>query len=132
MDDIIYSQAVRRAREQYAETTHSPENSCLDDEFWCPEDKVCKKNKDRINEVSADEISGQRWSEEGRGFDANADLYQEVSDIKDLLEAFYSRSFSSGTHDKIAKAIHITKKTLEEIVDIDTNFDVHGRDSGPV
>ena len=74
MDDLIYRQAVRRAHEQYAETTHSPENSCKDDEFWCPEDRVCKKEKDRINEGSPKEISGDRWSEEGDPFDGHADV----------------------------------------------------------
>ena len=28
------------------ETIHSPENSCKDDEFYCPVDKVCKKKDD--------------------------------------------------------------------------------------
>lgn len=33
------------------ETTHSPENSCKDDEYYCSKDKVCKK-KDDVKEES--------------------------------------------------------------------------------
>jgi hypothetical protein len=38
-----------------AETTHSPENSCKDDEYYCSEDKVCKK-KD-VKEESDDVVA---------------------------------------------------------------------------
>lgn len=30
-------------KEKVEETTHSPENSCMDDEYYCHEDKECKK-----------------------------------------------------------------------------------------
>jgi hypothetical protein len=35
------------------ETTHSPENSCKDDEYYCEKDKVCKKKA-----VEEDAITG--------------------------------------------------------------------------
>jgi hypothetical protein len=38
-----------------AETTHSPENSCKDDEYYCSKDKVCKK-KD-VKEESDDVVA---------------------------------------------------------------------------
>lgn len=37
------------------ETTHSPENSCKDDEYYCSKDKVCKK-KD-VKEESDDVVA---------------------------------------------------------------------------
>jgi len=30
-----------------SETTHSPENSCLDDEYYCTKEKKCKKKEDK-------------------------------------------------------------------------------------
>ena len=38
------------------ETTHSPENSCKDDEYYCSKDKVCKKKdvKEESDSVVAD------------------------------------------------------------------------------
>ena len=32
------------------ETTHSPENSCKDDEYYCSKDKVCKKKDESVKE----------------------------------------------------------------------------------
>ena len=34
------------------ETTHSPENSCKDDEYYCSKDKVCKKKDESVKEES--------------------------------------------------------------------------------
>lgn len=33
-----------------SETTHSPENSCKDDEYYCSKDKVCKKKDESVKE----------------------------------------------------------------------------------
>ena len=37
---------LSEAYEAVSETTHSPENSCKDDEYYCSKDKVCKKKAD--------------------------------------------------------------------------------------
>ena len=34
---------LSEAYQSVTETTHSPENSCKDDEYYCSKDKVCKK-----------------------------------------------------------------------------------------
>lgn len=41
---------LSEAYDSIAETTHSPENSCKDDEYYCDKDKVCKK-KENANEA---------------------------------------------------------------------------------
>ena len=40
---------LSEAYDNVSETTHSPENSCKDDEYYCEKDKVCKK-KETANE----------------------------------------------------------------------------------
>ena len=71
-------------------------------------------------------------SGDGNEFDANADLKQEVSDINDLVDAFYSGEWiDAGKHDEIAQAIHIAKKAFESVVGINVDFDVHGKPEGP-
>jgi len=40
---------LSEAYDNVSETTHSPENSCKDDEYYCDKDKVCKK-KETANE----------------------------------------------------------------------------------
>ena len=105
MDDIIYSQAVRRAREQYTETTHSPENSCLDDEFWCPEDKVCKKNKDRINE------GGEGWTSEGL---RELEPHELLQFISEALPKFLQTHYNPQDYDEIRSSLYSAAELLND------------------
>jgi hypothetical protein len=85
-----------------------------------------------------DDIQASRYGGDGNEFDPNADLKQEVSDINDLVDAFYSGTagvdageVDPGKHAEVAKAIHAAKKALEGVVGINVDFDVHGKPEGP-
>ena len=48
------------------ETTHSGENSCKDDEYFCHEDKVCKPKHERDNHEVKEEMNNMEFSAIGR------------------------------------------------------------------
>jgi len=97
------------------------------------------KEKERLagfqteeDESSVEDIQASRYGGDGNEFDANADLKQEVSDINDLVDAFYSAGeVDPGKHDEVARAIHAAKKALEGVVGINVDFDMHGKAEGP-
>ena len=103
------------------------------------EPEYSSKEKERLagfqteeDESSVEDIQASRYGGDGNEFDANADLKQEVSDINDLVYAFYSAGeVDPGKHDEVAQAIHSAKKALEGVVGINVDFDVHGKPEGP-
>jgi hypothetical protein len=63
-----------------SESTHSPENSCKDDEYYCPVDKVCKPKKDKDTVTEAD--TDGNWTVQSR-LDAAAKKAGYVDDEND-------------------------------------------------
>lgn len=71
------------------ETTHSPENSCKDDEYYCSEDKVCKKKE--INAESDDivaDLSNDKPTEgDPIGVDTIGDTISDMEREPDEVDA---------------------------------------------
>lgn len=103
-----------------SETTHSPENSCKDDEYYCSEDKVCKPKKDKesVKKEAVNPESGERWSDE---VDLNAGMKDLISDNSDLVGDFYKVYDSRNpdhveAHDEIVRSLWNTYNLLDQSV----------------
>ena len=86
---------LSEAYQNVSETTHSPENSCKDDEYYCEKDKVCKK-KENANEAidpstavdlaNADRPAGdEELPEPGEMPDDGMPNQELDADVKDLI-----------------------------------------------
>ena len=86
---------LSEAYQNVSETTHSPENSCKDDEYYCEKDKVCKK-KENANEAidpstavdlaNADRPAGdEELPETGEMPDDGMQSQELDADVKDLI-----------------------------------------------
>lgn len=86
---------LSEAYQNVSETTHSPENSCKDDEYYCEKDKVCKK-KENTNEAidpstavdlaNADRPAGdEELPEPGEMPDDGMQSQELDADVKDLI-----------------------------------------------
>lgn len=86
---------LSEAYQNVSETTHSPENSCKDDEYYCEKDKVCKK-KENANEAidpstavdlaNADRPAGdEELPEPGEMPDDGMQSQELDADVKDLI-----------------------------------------------
>lgn len=86
---------LSEAYQNVSETTHSPENSCKDDEYYCEKDKVCKK-KENANEAidpstavdlaNADRPAGdEELPEPGEMPDDGMQSQELDADVRDLI-----------------------------------------------
>ena len=70
------------------ETTHSPENSCKDDEYYCSEDKVCKKKE--INAESDDIVADLNDDGPAEGDSIGSIGGDTISDPVDTIDSAVS------------------------------------------
>lgn len=90
-------------------STHSPENSCMDDEYYCHEDKECKKKVDEDFEkmLSVMKAADQVQSESGCGTHSEDDEdptddaeEKDVKDSEELEESPATMSMDDKAFDK--------------------------------
>ena len=65
-DKAIKKAMGKEDEDTVEETTHSGENSCKDDEYFCQKDKVCKPKKDDVHEEGEMGLSIPEFSAIGR------------------------------------------------------------------